>query len=93
MFFHGFKQHQRTVNVVVVILQRHSYAFSHGLKPCEMYNAVDLVFSENFVHGGCVAHIGVVKPDAFSGDFFHSAYAFFAGISHIVKGNYVIAAI
>ena len=90
---HGFEQHQRAVDVVVVILEGLDAAFAHSLQPRKMDDRIESVLGKDALHCGAVAHVCIVKAEIFARDLADAVHRLLAGIAQIVDDGYLVAAV
>ena len=89
---HRLEQHQRAAEVVVVVFYGLYAAFAYGFEARKVYHAVDVVFAEDPVERGAVAHVGVIELHLFAGDLFDALKALLAGVAQVVRDHHAVAA-
>ena len=86
---HGREQHERAVDVVVVVPDGLADGFAHGLEACEVNDGVDAV--ERLLHGGGVADVAFDEDGATARDRLDSVENGAVGVGEIVEEHDVMA--
>ena len=91
VLLHHLEEHERGVQVVVVVFDRLGYGLTHGLETGEVNDPVDVVFSEDALHQSLVTHVAVVALDRLAGNLLDTLQCDRRRIAVVVHGNNVIA--
>ena len=84
MFFHCFKQRERSAEVVAVVHQRLTHAFGYCLIARKMYHCLDIIFGEYLLHIRLIAHIGFIEFEIPAAYLFYQLNRFGLGIVEII---------
>ena len=94
---HDVHEHQGVLDVVVVVLDGLGHRFAHGLKACEVDDAVDLVIGEDFLHGFAIKYICLVEGEILgffvSDDLAHARYGDLACVGKVVYDDNLVVAV
>ena len=88
---HRLQQHERGVQVVVVVFDRLGHGLAHGLESGEMNDPVDVVLGEDTLHERLVAHVAIITLDRLAGDLLDSLKRDGRRIAVVVYGNHIVA--
>ena len=91
VFIHHFKQCQRGIDIVSIILNGHLHRLAYCLEPSEVNDNIDCIFGENFPHCFCVLHIGFVYCRSCTCYSLYSVYYFRAAVVVVICDYYFIS--
>ena len=84
MLAHYIEQHERTVDIIIIILPRLLYTLANGLQSCKVNAAIKAVLRKNLFQGLTVADIRFIKRNSLTGDFFDTLQRKPAGVDQII---------
>ena len=90
---HDFEQHQRAVNVVVVVFQRFHTTFADRFEPREMNHGVKVVLTENGFHGIAVTDIRTIETEVLPREFPHAVRGNLRCVREVIHHGDPIAAV
>ena len=88
---HRLQQHERGIQIVVVVFDRLGHGLAHGLESGEMNDPVDVVLGEDTLHERLVAHVAIITLDRLAGDLLDSLKRDGRRIAVVVYGNHIVA--
>ena len=87
MLCHDLAEHQRRVEIVLIVFHRLGDGLADGLEPREVDGAGNLMLCKDFFQQRLVTHVALDKLHRLAGNFGHAVQAFRVGIAEIVNYN------
>jgi len=88
---HDLAQGQGGIQIVAVIAQGNGHTLPHCLQAGEVNHRVESVLVEDAVHGGLVAHVGLVNLDAAAGDLLHPFQGLGIAVGIVIHHHHAVA--